>query len=220
MGLFITTLFSDPIYFFMIALVVCFSVSLHEYFHAQVALWEGDPTAADAGHLTLNPLKQMGVVSLIMFCVIGLCWGAVSVDPRNFRSRWSDLRISLAGPFANLLILAVAWLGYGYLVANWKGGSALVDMLNAQGATSGSIQILRIFGIYNFVLLVINLLPLPGLDGWAVLRTLLPNHMKIRMERSELAKGFLIFSIFLAVLFIGYFWKAALWFMSLAPNIF
>jgi hypothetical protein len=44
--------------------------------------------------------------------------------------------------------------------------------------------------------------------------------MKIRMERSELAKGFLIFSIFLAVLFIGYFWKAALWFMSLAPNIF
>ena len=85
MNLFINHLFTDPQYFFAIALLVMFSISFHEFSHAWMALREGDPTAADAGHLTLNPLKQMGIISLVMFAIIGIAWGQVPVNPRNFR---------------------------------------------------------------------------------------------------------------------------------------
>ena len=187
MNIFIMTLFTDPLYFFMAALVVVFSVCLHEYFHAQMALWEGDPTAADSGHLTLNPLRQMGVISLIMFCIMGLCWGSTPINPRNFRSRWSDLKVSIAGPAANLLLFSIAWVAFG-LLAN-KGSSNIA---------------LRIFiyqlGVINFMLLFINMLPIPGLDGWGVLCTIFP---KVGHIQSEAIKGFMIFTIFAAFLFIG-----------------
>ena len=62
--LFIQTLWTNPVYFCMVCLIVTFSVCVHEYFHAQAAVWEGDYTLQD--HLTLNPMKQMGLMSLVM----------------------------------------------------------------------------------------------------------------------------------------------------------
>ena len=59
MGMFITKLWTEPQEFFLIVLVVVFSICLHEFCHAYAALLLGDSTAADRGHLTLNPLKQM-----------------------------------------------------------------------------------------------------------------------------------------------------------------
>jgi Zn-dependent protease len=58
--MFIKLLFSDPRLFLSLALVVIFSICVHEFMHAYIALKNGDPTAADAGHLTVNPFKQMG----------------------------------------------------------------------------------------------------------------------------------------------------------------
>jgi len=198
----------------MIALVVVFSVCVHEYFHAQMALWEGDPTAADEGHLTLNPLKQMGVMSLIMFCLMGLCWGMVPVNPRNFKSRWSDLRVSLAGPFANFLLFAAAWLVYGYLTSHMDG--ALATYMGTRGILTGLLTLIYVFGVYNFVLLVFNLIPAPGLDGWGVLRSLYPS---LGGTQSEFAKGFLIFIIVAALLFINYLFLAGHLAMALSTRM-
>lgn len=91
-GLFILRLKDDPVYFFMMSAIVIFSICFHEFSHARMALWMGDSTAADSGHLTLNPLKQMGVISLIMFLILGFAWGAVPVDPQKLRSRcrWGE----------------------------------------------------------------------------------------------------------------------------------
>ena len=105
--MFIKTLFSDPRLFFSQLLIVVFSICLHEYIHTLTAYKLGDSTAADRGHLTLNPLKQMGFISLFMLCMLGLAWGQVPVDPVNFRRRSSDLRISLAGPLTNLALAVV-----------------------------------------------------------------------------------------------------------------
>ena len=58
MNLFITQAFTDTKMFLMVTLVVVFSICLHEFFHAWTALRFGDTTAADRGHLTLNPLRQ------------------------------------------------------------------------------------------------------------------------------------------------------------------
>ena len=73
-GLFITNLWRDPYFFFGAAFLVVFSICCHEFMHAWVAMKEGDCTAADAGHLTLNPLKQMGWFSLLLFAFLGIAW--------------------------------------------------------------------------------------------------------------------------------------------------
>lgn len=101
MNLFITQLFEDPQRFFIWLLVVIFSICCHEFMHAWAALKQGDPTAADEGHLTLNPMKQMGPFSLVMLAVCGIAWGRVPVRPWQMRHRHSDALVSLAGPATN-----------------------------------------------------------------------------------------------------------------------
>ena len=85
MTLFVQYLSSDPLYFFSWTLAVIFSVCFHEYWHAATALKLGDDTAARAGHLSFNPMVQMGPASLIMLLLIGIAWGSVPVDPRRQR---------------------------------------------------------------------------------------------------------------------------------------
>ena len=202
--IFIGKLFTAPSYFFMVTLAVVFSVCLHEYFHAQMALLEGDPTAADQGHLTLNPLKQMGTISLIMFCLAGICWGSVPITPRNFKSRWSHLRISLAGPFANFLLFAISWVAFGLTAS--KG--SLPDSL---------ITLILIFGVYNFVLFTLNLIPIPGLDGWDILNSFVPS---ISNTQSDTAKGLLLFLIIVVLFFIKYLFIAGSFAMQHSLRIF
>ena len=107
-------------------LVVVFSVCLHEYAHARAALWQGDATAAEQGHLTLNPLKQMGPMSLIMLLIIGIAWGAVPVNPGRMRHRYSDALVSFAGPATNLALFLVSSLLFAFSALMFaKGGAAL-----------------------------------------------------------------------------------------------
>ena len=87
--MFIARLIENPRVYAPLALIVIFSICAHELMHAWTALKQGDDTAARLGHLTLNPLKQMGVVSLVMFAFVGVAWGAVPVDPSRMRRRWS-----------------------------------------------------------------------------------------------------------------------------------
>ena len=152
--MFIKYLFTDPRMFFSAGLIVVLSICCHEYMHALAALKNGDPTAADNGHLTLNPLKQMGWFSLIMFCFLGLAWGQVPVDHRRMKSKYSPLIVSLAGPATNL-VLSMFFLILSYLTIRFSGNKFAFAML-FYGA-----QI-------NLVLFVLNMLPVPGLDGWTL----------------------------------------------------
>ena len=104
--LFIQTLWTNPVYFFTVCLIVTFSVCLHEYFHAWMGVREGDYTLQD--HLTLNPVKQMGFMSLLMMAFFGIAWGGVPVNPTLLRGRWSMLKVSVAGPVARAVLPAAA----------------------------------------------------------------------------------------------------------------
>ena len=101
MNFFITNLYRDPLLFFSVIVAVGFSVCVHEFFHAWIAKKCGDNTAAQAGHLTLNPLKQMGIISIIMLLLLGFCWGSVPVNNAVLSKR-QRIAVSLAGPGANL----------------------------------------------------------------------------------------------------------------------
>ena len=192
----VRTLFNDPYHFFMIFLIVVFSVCLHEFFHAWAAVTEGDESLRD--HLTLNPLKQMGVMSIIMFLFLGIAWGSVQVRKEVLRGRKSLLKIALAGPAANMLLYLIAFVLL-FCICKWAGQA---DMEQAQTRTF--LFFIVTLGVYNFVLLFFNLLPIPGLDGWHILKYFFPDKMEIK---SEWVKGIMAGVILGAIFIIPYIFK-------------
>lgn len=191
--IFIQKLFTDPHSFFMLTFIVVFSICLHEYSHAQMALWMGDSTAADHGHLTLNPLKQMGFFSILMLMVLGFAWGAVPVNPARMKNKYGDLFTSLAGPAMNLILFAISWVAFGIVG-------------NLQNVPTSGVMLFGLFGLMNFVLFIFNMLPVPGLDGWHVYTWFFP---KLAMPKSEVIKGAMVILIFVAFMFVGYLFALA-----------
>jgi len=178
--MFISMLWESSRKFATIMFLVTFSVCCHEFMHAFVALKMGDDTAARCGHLTLNPLKQMGIISLLMMIFIGIAWGQVPVNRANFRSRAGVVLTALAGPLTNLalwMIFIILCLATRMLSAN----DFAVEML-AYGA------------MLNMVLFIFNLLPIPGLDGFNVLIEFFP---RLFRRDSEVVKGAFILMVIL-----------------------
>jgi Zn-dependent protease len=182
--MFIKMLTTDPNFYFMAITLVAFSVCCHEYMHARVALWQGDDTAAQLGHLTLNPLRQMGGMALAMLFLVGITWGQVPVDPRRLRRRHSPMLVALAGPLTNLgLFLAFV------MVAAVAG----VFLGDGQGER-GLAFFCQLGAMLNFVLFAFNLLPIPPLDGYTVFSYFFPRALRLD---SEVQRGamFLLFAL-------------------------
>lgn len=197
----------------MVTLIVIFSVCLHEFFHAWMAFREGDYTAED--HLTLNPLKQMGFMSLIMLALVGIAWGGVPVRHELLKSKRSLLKIALAGPAANLLLLLIAWLLLFVLLL-----PPVQNIFNTGNTYKVLLGFIFLFGTYNFVLLAFNLIPAPGLDGWTVLSELFP---KLKTVSSEWVKGAMLLIMLLAFVGVRFLFMLGEWVMYsvlLLANLF
>lgn len=151
----------DPATYVPWMVFVVFSICVHELAHAWVALRNGDPTAAEAGHITLNPLRQMGLMSLVMLVLLGIAWGAVPVTPARL-TRGGRAAVAAAGPLANLALAAILALLAAVGARLGLGGQASIVTLLVLGAAA------------NGVLFLFNALPVPGLDGWNLLATLVP----------------------------------------------
>ena len=224
MNLFILYLFKDPRYFFITLIVIVFSICLHEFFHAWTALKLGDTTAADRGHLTLNPLKQMGPFSIIMFLMLGFAWGAVPVD--NYvlraRNRHAPAIVALAGPATNFGLFLIGFFFFGFLHPR------IWNLVENKVAGQIIVEFFFYLGAINLFLCIFNLLPIPGLDGWAALKEYLPALMKKIQSRpgmqslfsSEFAKGVTIFLIVLFLILGGRISILAAKIMDLAPGLF
>ena len=192
-GIFITNLWRDPYFFFSAVFLVVFSVCCHEFMHAWVALKEGDPTAADEGHLTLNPLKQMGFYSLFLLALFGIAWGQVPVNPANFRSRLSDVKVSLAGPLTNL-VLAFLMLIFCSL------------LIHAGVENERAVRMVFYGCVLNQVLFLLNMCPVPGFDGYNIVRHFFPRLLQLKSETTTI-----VFVILIVLLFscIGYLFRFA-----------
>ncbi len=113
--MFINTLFTNPVYFIRIVLILIISVTLHELAHGFAAVSQGDDTPQKTGHLTLNPVVHMGWESIIFLCIAGIAWGKMPVNPCKFRSaKLSNILVSAAGPLCNLAlaILCIALIKF------------------------------------------------------------------------------------------------------------
>ncbi len=180
----------------IIALPVIFAITVHEAAHGYVARHFGDLTAWQLGRVTLNPLRHIDPIGTVLVPLL-LWWstsGAVLFGwakpvPVNF-GRLHDpkrdmLWVAAAGPFVNLL-MALAWALVLKLSIDSQGSLGLVFSAMARGGIT-----------VNAVLMLLNLLPIPPLDGGRIAVSLLPHHLAWKFAQLE-RYGFIIL---LALLF-------------------
>jgi Zn-dependent protease len=155
------------------------AVILHEISHGVVALWFGDDTAKRAGRLTLNPIPHIDPFGSIILPAIGALTGLpiigfakpVPVSPARLRHPRRDmLFVSLAGPFTNFLLMAVAALITRSLL---RGGGFLGTGIGSDSPDL-AVQIFFAFAVVNLFLGLFNFLPIPPLDGSALVERVLP----------------------------------------------
>ena len=158
------------------------SIILHEVSHGVVALWCGDATAKRAGRLTLNPLAHIDpigsiVVPILMVLSGGPPFGWAKPVPVNIgrlrHPRDQSVLVSLAGPATNIILASIAGVIFNILIR-----AVPHEMIGGQIYPDASInlvtQIVYYFGIVNIIIAVFNLIPIPPLDGSALVERLLP----------------------------------------------
>lgn len=169
----------DPVLVPAIATVVL-SIIFHEVAHGYVANWLGDPTARLQGRLTLNPLPHIDPIgSILIPGILALTnspfligWAKpVPYNPYNLRNqKWGEAAVAIAGPLTNIII-AVAF--------------GLVIRFNAANLAPDMLDFILIVVYANLALAVLNMLPIPPLDGSKALKSLLPYNLAMSYARLE-----------------------------------
>lgn len=137
-------------------------ITLHELAHGYVAYRLGDDTAKRAGRLTLNPLRHIDIMGLLMMIVFKFGWAKrVPVNMWKFKNPKKGMAITAAaGPIANLLIALVFLFLYGFLFA----------LLHRPGRSlNWLLEMLYITAYLSVALAIFNIIPIPPLDGSKVL---------------------------------------------------
>ena len=162
--MFLTYLFNNPQFYVYWIVIIVFSICVHEFSHALVAYWQGDDTAKQQGYFTINPMVQMGKISLLCVLIFGLCWGACPVDPTKMKHKYSDALVSFAGPFSNFVLSAIFTL-FALLTYKYYNTSILANNIS---------RFFEIAAYVNATLGVFNLIPLPPLDGSKIMTYIIP----------------------------------------------
>jgi Zn-dependent protease len=218
---------ADSVLFFAVLIP---SVILHEVTHGAAALLFGDDTAKRAGRLTLNPIAHVDPVGTVILPAIliltaGMAFGyakPVPVNPRRMRSpRNHGLLVALAGPVTNIVLALIAAL---VLVALAPPQLALVRYVLAHGHIPGDLAgagwnpVARIafeLGFANVILAAFNLIPIPPLDGSAVVERLLPRrawpgYLRLR----QYAMPLLLVVVFFGAAVLDKVFRPAFWLWS------
>ena len=189
-------------------LPVLLAITVHEVSHGWVARHFGDQTASLLGRLSLNPLRHIDPVGTVlvpglMLFLTGFVFGwarPVPVDARNLRRPRRDMAwVAAAGPFANLC-MALIW-------------ALLAQLGGAIGGWAGApLVYMAVAGIFiNTILMVLNLLPLPPLDGGRVAVGVLPAHLARPLARIEPYGIWILLALLFTGLLGGILWPIAQW---------
>ena len=205
------------------ALPVIFAITLHEAAHGYVAKHFGDMTAFQEGRITLNPLRHIDPIGTVALPLIllavtklfggGIIFGWAKPVPVNFSNlrhpKRDMLWVAAAGPLSNFA-MALFW------ALMFKAGSSMPD--SALGLPLALMGAAGVF--FNIIIMVLNLVPLPPLDGGRIVVSLLPHRLAWRFARIE-PYGFLILIILLFTGALGYLlWPAIAVMMALVALLF
>lgn len=147
------------------------AIVFHEFAHGYSAYLLGDPTAKNAGRLTLNPIKHIDPIGFLFMLVFRFGWAkGVPINPKYFKNRKRDtIIVSLAGVFTNFTLALLIGSIIVYLPIK---NEVIVEML-----------VITLW--YNIMLGVFNLLPFPPLDGSKVIASLLPTKYEYYFYKYE-----------------------------------
>ncbi len=180
-------------------LILLFSIVLHEIAHGYAALRQGDPTARDAGRLTLNLIPHIDLVGTLLLPGFLILTGSpvlfgwakpVPINPYNFRDpKMGTAIVGIAGPVTNVILAVIAALIFRIALAATPGGGGMHLQLLAYGVA------------INIVLATFNLVPIPPLDGSRVIAPFLPQNVALIYRQLEPYGFFIIFGL----LYMGFF---------------
>jgi len=169
------------------------ALTLHEYAHGYVAYRLGDPTARDAGRLTLNPLSHLDPIGTIAFFFIKIGWAKpVPVNPVYFKNPRQDmLWVALAGPITNLLLAITSAVLLKAMIST----ASIIPQSAMLSAILIPLYNMLVASVWiNLVLCIFNFLPIPPLDGGRILTGLLPEDLAITYASFE-RYGFIVILI-------------------------
>ena len=169
------------------------ALTLHEYAHGYVAYRLGDPTARDAGRLTLNPLSHLDPIGTIAFFFIKFGWAKpVPVNPMYFKNPRQDmLWVALAGPVTNLVLAITSAVLLKALIST----ATVIPYSTMLEAILVPLYNMLVASVWiNLVLCIFNFLPIPPLDGGRILTGLLPEDLA-RTYASFERYGFIVILI-------------------------
>lgn len=195
----------DPFASILVVTQFIVLLTFHEWGHAKSAYMLGDPTARDEGRMSLNPGVHIDMIGTIILPLLGTFFGGaffgwakpVPVNPYNLKNPRQDLMlIAAAGPFMNI-VLTFAILGGLRIALEFIGFSPSASLLHAEIQR----QVIRM-ALISVFLAAFNMLPLFPLDGFSVLRGLLPENAARQFEKlSPYGMPILMCLIFLPSLF-------------------
>lgn len=185
------SLFSNPAQFIFFIVAILIALSVHEFAHAYAAYLSGDLTAKMMGRLTLNPLKHIDPIGIIVFLLIGFGWGRpVPYNPNQLRNgRWGEFLVAFAGPLSNIITAFLFALP-----------SRIYFMQTGQLPAEGVFVFLSFIVLINLVLATFNLLPIPPLDGYRILHLIIDGLSRGRIDLSWYERNGVIVLLFLIFL--------------------
>jgi len=186
--------------------VFVFSVTVHEAAHAWAALRGGDPTAYHGGQVSLDPTAHirrspfgMVILPILSLVMVGWPFGFASApyDPVwAKRHPRRSAAMALTGPLANLLLVILAGvairigIGAGYFEAPEQVRTTQITVATGAAASAhGLATLVSMLLSLNLILFLLNLLPLPPLDGWAALPLVLSREQAVRLQAVQRHPG-------------------------------
>ena len=160
--MFLSLFEQDPVAAVAFVLGILAGIVVHEASHASSAYSLGDDTAYREGRVTLNPVAHLELLSVLMIFLVGIGWGRTPVTPSKLRGGvWGSVAVAAAGPASNLLVVALCAV---LLQLPTFGGGYL-------------FTILWFLALANGLLFILNLIPIPPLDGASILYPFLPRSL-------------------------------------------
>ena len=174
----------DPVGFIAFIIAIVLGITVHEFMHAYTAHRMGDDTARLLGRLSLNPMAHLDPFGTLLLVLAGFGYGKpVPFNESRLRTAMGVTFVALAGPLANLVLAALCAIPLRFSAASLLGGAYE--------------EILTAIVLWNCVLAIFNLVPIPPLDGANVVYGLLPPRQQYSWRTYQQYGPFLLLGILL-----------------------